>query len=132
MVIPEAVFEDPCHVEASPVAQSTVNGFVDALSGMTGFSASELSNTTVGGLPARKFLLTNTVDTATANCTRDLMLPLFTMADAPNGAETNGGMPELFYVFEAGGQPVFVVIDSWGSDADRQALESIVDTITFE
>ena len=131
MVIPEAVFEDPCHVDSSPVPQTTVDGFIDALSRMPGFSAVDVTDTTVGGKPARKLLLTNTVDTATANCTRDLMLPLFTTPDSPNGAETNGGMPELLYVFEVGGRPVLLAIDTWPTEADRQSLESIAETITI-
>ena len=131
MVIPEAVFEDPCHVDSSPIPQTTVDGFVDALSRMPGFAAVNVTDTTVGGKPARKLLLTNTVDTATANCTRDLMLPLFTTPDSPNGAETNGGMPELLYVFEVGGRPVLLAIDTWPTEADRQSLESIAETITI-
>ncbi len=54
--------------------------------------AVDVADATVGGQAGPSSLLTNTVDTATANCTRDLMLPLFTTPDSLNGAETNGGM----------------------------------------
>ena len=99
---------------------------------MKGFTAENVREMPVGGRPATSFLLTNTVDTSTGACARDLMLPMFTYAGNPNGAETNGGLDELFYVLDVDGTPVFVVIDTWQTPEGLAELQSIAANISFD
>lgn len=131
VLVPEAVFPDPCTV-GDPVPASTAEEFVAALSAMRGFTAENVREMPVGGRPATSFLLTNTVDTSTGACTRDRMLPLFTYVGNTNGAETNGGLDELFYVLEVGGRTVFVVIDTWPTPEGLAELQSIAANISFD
>ena len=131
VLVPEAVFPDPCTV-GDPVPASTAEEFVAALSAMKGFTAENVREMPVGGRPATSFLLTNTVDTSTGACTRDRMLPMFTFAGNTNGAETNGGLDELFYVLEVDGRTVFVVIDTWPTPEGLAELQSIAANISFD
>jgi hypothetical protein len=132
VLIPEAVFPDPC-AAGEPVTATTADEFITALSSMTGFTAEDPRTITIGGLPATSFLLTNTVDTSTGACARDKMLPIFNYVDnPPNGAETNGGMDELFYVLEVDGRTVFIVVDSWQTPEGLAELQGIVGDIRFD
>ena len=131
VLVPEAVFPDPC-AAGDPVPASTADEFVAALSAMKGFTAENVREMTVGGRPATSFLLTNTVDTSTGACARDLMLPLFTHAGSPNGAETNSRLDELFYVLDVDGTPVFVVIDTWQTPEDLAELMAVAADISFD
>jgi len=128
--VPEGVFTDPCHPTASPTPVKTAGELVDALSSMAGFTPSSPTSTTVSGYPAQRFVLTNTIDTATAGCTRDLMLPMFTFLGNAEGAATNGGMRQVLWVVDVHGQLLLVVGDGWG-DAARGALEALVGTIAL-
>ena len=130
-LVPEGVFADPCKPDL-PVKASTVDEFVTALSSMTGFSAEDVRQTTVGGRPATTFLLKNGIDTSTAGCTRGPLLPMFSFAGHPEGASTNGGMDELFYVVDVDGKPVFVVVDGWSSPTALDELKSIAEGIQFK
>jgi hypothetical protein len=129
--VPNAVFPDPCRAEGSPVPVRTADEVVAALSSMTGFAASSPVQTAVDGHPARQFVLTNSIDTATAKCARGLMLPLFTYAGATDGAATNGGTRQVVWVFDLNGRPVLVMGDGW-QDASREALRTLVNTIAFD
>ena len=128
LLLPEAVFADPCHVTGSPLPVSTTDQLVTALRSMKGFTATAPISTTVAGHPARSFVITNTIDTATAGCTRGLMLPMFTYLGNTDGAATNGGTRQVVWVVDVGGTPLLVLGDNWG-DAGRSALEALVGTI---
>jgi hypothetical protein len=128
--LPEAVFPDPCHITGDPVPVSSADELVAALSTMRGFSASTPTATTVARNPAKTFVITNTIDTATAGCTRSLMLPMFTQLGNSEGAATNGGARQVVWVVDVGGQPLLVIGDGW-QDADRSTLESVVETIAL-
>jgi hypothetical protein len=126
--VAEAVFPDPCHITGAPVAIDTPDELVAALTSMTGFTATQPTATTVAGRPARTFVLTNTIDTATAGCTRDLMLPLFTYPGHPEGAGTNGGQRQVVWVVDVDGKPLLVLGDGW-PDIARSDLEALIGTI---
>ena len=128
LLLPEAVFPDPCHVTGSPLPVSTTDQLVTALRSMRGFTATAPVSTTVAGHPARSFVITNTIDTATAACTRGLMLPMFTYLGNADGAATNGGTRQVLWVVDVDGTPLIVVGDNWG-DAGRAALDGLVATI---
>ncbi len=126
--VAEAVFPDPCHITGEPVAVATPDELVAALTSMAGFPATQPVDTTVAGRPARTFVVTNTIDTATAGCTQDLMLPLFTFSGHPEGAGTNGGQRQVVWVVDVDGKPLLVLGDGW-SDSSRSALEALIGTI---
>ncbi len=128
--VPKAVFPDPCRVAGSPTPIGTADELVAALSSMVGFTATAPTATTVAGYPARSFVLTNTVDTATAGCTRDLMLPMFTFVGDTAGAGTNGGQRQVVWVIDVGGQPLLVLGDGW-QDISRSTLQDLVGTIAL-
>lgn len=125
---PEAVFPDPCHVTGSPLPVTTADQLVTGLRSMRGFTTTTPTSTTVAGHPARSFVITNTIDTATAGCTRDLMLPMFTIPGNADGVATNGGTRQVVWVVDVDGTPLLIVGDNWG-DAGRQALDALVRTI---
>jgi hypothetical protein len=125
---PRAVFPDPCRITGDPIPVATADALVTALRAMKGFSATQPTATTVSGRPARTFVVTNTIDTATAGCTRDLMLPLFTYAGHPEGAGTNGGQRQVMWVVDVDGAPLLILGDGW-QDANRSHLEALVGTI---
>jgi hypothetical protein len=124
------VFPDPCHVTGSPLPVSTADQLVTALRSMRGFTTTTPTSTTVAGYPARSFVITNTIDTATAGCSRDLMLPMFTYLGNADGAATNGGTRQVVWVVDVDGTPLLVVGENWG-DAGRAALETLVGTIVL-
>jgi hypothetical protein len=133
----EGVFGDPCHPGTGPTTSPTpltVDGLVPALTHMVGFEAGPVSDVVVGGHAGKSFRLTNTVDTATAGCTRDLMLPLWTFLGDPSGASTNGGISLEVWVIDVGGTPIVIAADADATTltADRDQIQSIVDSISFE
>jgi hypothetical protein len=128
--VPEAVIHDPCHPAGDPVLAPTVDELVDGLTSMVGVSATTPTQTTVAGRPARMFVLTNTIDTATQDCTREAMLPLFTYAGSSDPAATNGGTRQVVWVVDIDRQPLLIVGDGWG-DVARSDLEALVATIAI-
>lgn len=129
LYLPDAVFADPCHVQGSPAPTRTAAQVVDRLTSMAGVSATTPTSTTVAGYPATVLVLTNTIDTATANCTRGPMLPLFSyVGETEDGAATNGGTRQVVWVVDVDGRPLLVIGDGW-HDTVRGDLEAIVRTI---
>ncbi len=132
----EKVFADPCHTKGGPTKPpSTVDGIVAALTNMVGFSAGPVTDAVIGGRPAKTLVLTNAIDTTTANCTGGPMLPLWTFRGGPaSGAATNGGLREELWVLDVNG--TIVVIDGNSShttsSADRLEIETIVGSLSFE
>jgi hypothetical protein len=126
--LPDAVFSNPCRIAGDAVPVSKADDLVAALTSMSGFSATTPTTTSVAGHDARQFVLTNTVDTATAGCTRELMLPLFTYAGHPEGAATNGGQRQVMWVVDIGSSPLLILGDGW-HDSRRADLEALIATV---
>lgn len=127
------VVDDPCGhgpfdtTPAEPPVQDLVEGF----SSMEGFEPTPVSDTTVGGLPAYRFGISNDIDTATAGCTDDLLLPLFVDASgAP--ASTNGGLEQQLWVVDHPAGPILVVAET-GKDpvAGQAAVDELIAGIRF-
>jgi hypothetical protein len=126
--LPDAVFSDPCRLAGDAAPVSDADDLVAALTSMSGFSATTPTTTTVAGRSARQFVLTNTVDTATAGCARELMLPLFTYAGHAEGAATNGGQRQVVWVVDVGSTPLLILGDGW-HDSRRADLEALIETV---
>ncbi len=107
--IPEAVFPDPCHVSGSPVAITSGDDLLAALTSMRGFTAGPVTESTISGRRARMFELSNTIDTSKAGCTRDAMLPLFAYRGHADGAATNGDTHQVLWVIDGQSGP------GWGA-----------------
>jgi hypothetical protein len=128
----DAVFPDPCKTAGtSPVPVSTADEAVQAFGAMEGFTSTPAASDSIGGNPASRFEVSNSIDTSTAGCTGDLMLPLFTSPGKPEGNATNGGTTATVWVVDAATGPMLVWLDSYDA-ADVAALEQMVRSITFE
>jgi hypothetical protein len=128
--VPTAVYRDPCRVDPQPVPVSTPDQVVAALRSMRGFTATTPTSTTVAGHPARTFVLTNTIDTASAGCTRGLMLPVFTFLDGQDPGATNGGTRQVIWVVDVDARPLLIVGDAW-QDGNRPDVQAIIGTMAL-
>lgn len=132
------VFADPCHSAngpKKPAVPSTVDGVTTALTHMVGFTPGTVSNVVVGSKAGKRVDLTNTIDTATANCSGGLMLPLWTFKGGPaTGAATNGLVSLKVWVVDVSGTPVIISADGDAAELTRAQAEidSIVNTIQFQ
>ena len=134
----DGVVIDPCHAEAgtlkSPQLSMTVDGVVEAITHMVGFSAGPVSDVQIGGYPGKAVVITNAIDTETAGCTYGPMLPLWTWPGSAPGGGTNGGATESVSVVDVRG--TIVVIDGESFPTTPKAaldeVPGIVQSITFE
>ena len=94
---------------------------------MVGFNAGPVSDTVVGGHAGKTFLLTNTINTETANCAGGPMLPIWTFRGDTTGAATNGGTQAQIWVIDVNGTPVAI----WG-DGDQSTFDPVVQSIVFD
>ena len=137
----DKVVPDPC-TAAPAIDTPTAAAIVSAFERMVGFERGLVSPTTVGGRSAETFALTNSIDTATAGCSRGEMLPLFHVSGATDEPATNGGTEQLFWVVQGRAQsglgtrawegPIVIVAEASGSLADRAALDGIVRSIALD
>ena len=121
------VFADPCRSAGGPMdppVAATVDGIVTALTQMVGFDAGPVSDAVVGGHAGKTFLLTNSIDTATANCARGAMLPIWTFRGDKSGAATNGGTQAQIWVIDVNGTPVAIWGDGDQSTSTRSSSRS--------
>ncbi|HEY4190369.1 MAG TPA: hypothetical protein VGM28_08115, partial [Candidatus Limnocylindrales bacterium] len=83
---------DPCHPGPSdPSATPPPAGqLVTSLSSLTGFQSGPITSVAVGNRRASRFVISNAIDTSTAGCDGDKLLPLFTPVGG-EPASTNGG-----------------------------------------
>jgi hypothetical protein len=100
---------------------------------MVGFTAGPVSDVVIGGRAGKFVVISNAIDTATANCTGGAMLPIWTYAGG-NQAATNGGLTERLFVFDLDG--TLVAVDG-GYDATtpatlRTEIDAIVQSIVFD
>jgi hypothetical protein len=130
----DGVYADPCHTEVGPVGSptiSSVDGLVAALSGMTGFTVTDVTDVNVGSRPAKQLTLSNSIDTATAGCTNGPMLPLWHV-QGWRDASTNGGTEEHIWVVEVDGSPVVIDAGPASAPASLQEVTKIVESISFK
>jgi hypothetical protein len=131
----EGVFRDPCHTAGGPTVPTphTLDAFTAALTHMVGFTAGPVSDVVVGGRPGKFVVLSNRIDTATANCTGGQMLPIWTYTGG-NQAATNGGVTERLFILDLDG--TLVAIDAGYDDSTpaslRTEIDGIVQSIAFE
>jgi hypothetical protein len=131
----EGVYRDPCRSETGIVGSPdmTVDEIVAAFSTMTGFEMGPVSDTEIGGLPAKRFDLTNAIDTTAEACAGGAMLPLVRNADG-NGAPTNGNLSQTMWVVDVDGTNLLF----WGEnlitspDPAVETVESALETVQFE
>jgi len=142
MFLVQSVPDDPCHPPASEEpssgSPSTAPGtpappsaeeLVTALTHLTGFDAGPISSTTIDGLPAKAFTISNTIDTGTAGCDGGPMLPLFTTINGTSPA-TNGGATQQLWVVDAPERPVLIVVES--GPEQRSVDDAVLSSIRFD
>jgi hypothetical protein len=138
--VPDGTYADPCHASASPrnirtgsgsIGRTpTVDGFIEALGSMAGFTVDSVADVTFKGHPGKAISLTNSV-AQDATCTFGPMLPVFTfLGGTPQGAATNPTLTEHFWLIETGERPVVIVPDS--SATTFAELDPLVQSIDFD
>ena len=130
----ENVFADPCHATepSDPPVDRTVPGVVAALTRMSGYEAGPVTDVTVGGHAGKAVEITNTIDTETAGCVGQKMLPMWTFEDGE--AATNGGATEQLWVIDVDGRPVIIDGETFAEtpEASKGEIRTIVSSIAFE
>lgn len=130
------VIADPCHGPGRPKspAPATVAELVTAITGMVGFNAGPITDVSLGGLPAKSFQITNSIDTDTANCTFGPMLPLWTFPGSTVGGGTNGGATERIWVLSVNGTLVVIDGETFPTTpaAAAQEIDTVVQSVVFE
>ena len=137
LYVPVATYPDPCRAEGSPApVPTTPDGIVAAISGMAGFKAESVSDVTLDGHAGKALILSNSVDTATQACAFGPMLPVFTYRGSdPQGAATNGGLTESFWVIDVQGTPVVVARSSPAPGVPADAadqIDQVLQSIDFD
>jgi hypothetical protein len=135
VVIPANVFPDPCNPEGGPLdpaVEQTVDGYVNALTSMEGWTAGPVTDIDLGGRPGKTFVLTPPfVDPA--DCAGALP-PLMSVADPPLTVATNADLYLQMTVVDVDGTPVVIATD-WHestSAATRAAMDEAAASISFE
>jgi hypothetical protein len=133
---PDGVFADPCH-DAAPAEPrpATVDAFVAAITHAVGVQAGAVSDSTLGGRPAKVFDLNNTIDGE--SCLQrpfsQWTFPYFTESRG-NGTSFGPDVHQRIWILDVGGTTILVNAD-FGADAypgDSQELLQVVDSIRFE
>ena len=133
----DGVYADPCHDAAPAEPRPTnVDQVVDALTHAAGVQAGPVTDTTLGGLPARVFDLNNTIEQDTC-----LENPFnqWTFADGVGGSRGNGTSSgpddhQRIWVLEVGGTAILVNADEGNLSYpdDIQEVLEVIDTLRFE
>jgi hypothetical protein len=133
--VPQSVPHDPCHAptvvpsERPGATPPSAAELVTDLTSMTGFEAGPVSSTTIGGLPAKAFTISNTIDTDTAGCEGGALLPLFNAING-NAPATNGGTTQQMWVVDAPARPVLIVVES--GPEHHGEVEALLASIHFD
>ena len=141
------VYKDPCHpekgVQGGYLGTSNAQNMEDELTNLVGFTSTPATSLQIGGYDARAFTISNAIDTATAGCTRDQLLPLFMTDDVPDrdaeltkqeySPATNGGATQHMWVVERNGWGLLIVAE-WpdGNAAAQQTIQDILDSIVIK
>lgn len=140
------VYKDPCHPErgyqGSYLGNSNAQDMETELSRLVGFTATPATSVTIGGYDARRFTISNEIDTATAGCTRGGLLPLFMTDDTPDrdaelakqdySPATSGGTTEHIWIVNRDMWGLLIVAE-WpdGSAAGQRTIEDILSSIVI-
>jgi hypothetical protein len=137
----QRVYKDPCYPElgyqGSYLSPSNAEDIVSEFGALVGFQTSEVTETTIDGLPTTNFALTNDIDTDATECTDGGLLPLFMTLEADKQTETtvrahspatNGGTTEHIWVVNRDLYPLLIV-GEFGSEAGREVIEEILASI---
>ena len=134
------VFDDPCHPpaltaspSASPGTPLTGDEVVAALQSMQGFEAGPVTDTTVGGHPARTFVLTNALtDEAAGQCTGS---PLDLWQGGGGHNTTNQRATDHIWVVDVNGTPITIDAQSVPGQTPEEMVaevEEVVASIQFD
>ena len=142
------VYKDPCHpgsgYQGSYLGTANANDLETELSNLQGFDATPATSVRVGGFDARRFTISNSIDTNTAGCTDGPMLPLFMTDDVPDrqaelrtreySPATNGGTMQHVWIVNREMWGLLIVGESGDQDpiAGLQVVEQIVDSIVIQ
>lgn len=127
-------FADPC-VDEAPLdpAPQGVDGFVDALRREVGVNAGPVTDTTIGGLPAKSFDITTTIDYE--GCPNQ-PASLWTFNDAGTNVfyENNTGGRSRLWLVDVHGTLILInaELTELATIADSDELDRMVDSIQFE
>jgi len=131
--IVDEVYPDPCGAPGVPTATPlgpSVDDLVTALTTLEGYDASAVSDVTIGGLPARSFVLT---DAADIPCQPDTLIGLADTVD------TNLDSILHFVVLEVGGQRLLIQNAVLSASAHEKepaesvtTIDEVINTITFQ
>jgi hypothetical protein len=129
----DEVYPDPCGAPGVPTATPlgpSVDDLVTALTNVEGYDASAVTDVTIGGLPARSFVLTDAADTTCQGGT------LIGLADR---ISTNLNSIMHFVVLDVDGQRILIqnVVLSGSANEVPPAeyvttIDEVIDTITFQ
>ena len=126
-------FANPCS-DAAPLdpAPEGVDGFVSAIRHEVGVDASPATSTTIGGLPARTFDLTTTIDYD--NCPNE-PASLWTFNDVGTHVyhENNTGGRSRIWLVDVHGTLILInaELTERATDADAEELYQMVDSVEF-
>jgi len=133
------VFDDPCHPPAmtasppeSPATPPTGDELIAALRSMKGFEAGPVTDTSVGGHPARTFVLTNALtDEEAGQCTGS---PL-DLWDGAGRNVTNQRSIDHIWVVDVNGTPMTIdarFVPGLTPEALVAEVEAVVASIQFD
>lgn len=137
---PYRVFDDPCHPpalsaspSASPGTLPTGDELVSALESMQGFEAGPVTDTTVGGHPARTFVLTNALtDEQAAQCTGS---PIDLWEGGGGRNTTNQRSTDHIWIVDVNGTPITIDAQSQPGQTPEEMIaevEAVVASIQFD
>jgi hypothetical protein len=131
--IVDEVYPDPCGAPGVPTASTlgpSVDDLVTALTNLEGYKSSPVSDVTIGGLPARSFVLTDAADTTCQGGT------LIELADT---IDTNLNSIMRFVVLDVDGQRLLIQNMVLQASAEEKqpveyvtTVDEVIDTITFQ
>ncbi len=131
VLVPNGTYTDPCAPGASPKpAPATVDELVAAFGAMPGFRLDSSVDVTFDGHAGKAIVLTNTL-AADAACPFGPWVPIFEYAGAPpEGAATNRGATEYFWIVDVAGTPVVIAPSTNARTFDE--LDPLIQSIHFD
>ena len=134
------VFDDPCHPPAesatpsgSPTTPPTGDEILAALQSLEGFEAGPVTETTVGGHPARTFVLTNALtDEEASQCTGS---PLDLWDGGAGRNVTNQRSTDHIWIVDVDGTPITIDAQSTPGQTPAEMVaevEAVVGSIQFD
>jgi hypothetical protein len=131
------VYPDPCHSSAGaadPPIGGSVDDLVTAMTNLVDFQAGPVTDTTIGGVPAKAFDLTNEIDQSTCDA-ESLRTFIFASGGGTGGVGT--GERQRIYVMDVQGTRLMIMTYFYSNEtgstdaAEAATLAGIVQSITF-